>query len=86
MSKTNNFAKVFQIDENNQIIYFIDTIPTDDDMNEENVIVARTHYDGLVASMTFSGFTDNKILWKKINTITEEQAAKLHEELTKILK
>lgn len=73
--KNNNFCKVFQIDENHQVLYNL--VVVDDEETGENTtaIEMKTYISGLQMCATMSGFKKNKKTPEEhLETVTLENA------------
>jgi len=70
----NNFCKVFQIDDNHQVIYHLVVVDNEDTGENETGIEIKTFIKGIQLKATMSGFKGDITPEEHLKTVTIENA------------
>jgi hypothetical protein len=82
----NNFCKVFQINENHQVIYHLVVVENEDTGENETGIEMKTFIKGSQLKATMSGFQGDVTPEEHLKTVTIENANNFFNKMNNFLK
>jgi hypothetical protein len=80
-----NFSKIFQIDEDHQVLYHLIVIDDEETGENETAIEMKTFIDGLQMVAKISGFK-TKTAEEQLETITMQQAVNFFDSMNNLTK
>lgn len=82
----NNFCKVFQIDDNHQVVYHLVVVENYETGENETGIEMKTFIQGLQMKAVMSGFEKGKTPEEHMETVTIENANNFFNQMNNFLK